>query len=444
MNGVKMNENLKIPLVTEEQTFNEMVSRLYGNGSEILEKQTRRYKALLERYQSAFGAAEDLHWFSSPGRTEIGGNHTDHNHGRVLAAAVNLDSIAVVGKTDGNQVIIHSEGYNQPFIVDLNNLAVCPEEERTTSALIRGIAARFKELGYHLGGFRACITSDVLPGSGLSSSASIEVLIGSIFNHLYNEGKIDPETIALIGQYAENVFFGKPCGLMDQITCAVGGIVTIDFKEPQKPRVKKIYFDFKSRNYSILVVDTGGTHADLTDDYAAVPREMKAVARELGAETCRDIQWEELLSNIKTLRPKVGDRAILRALHFLQDNDRVLNQVAALEKGDFETFLKLVSASGDSSFKWLQNIYSVNNVQEQGLTLALALTEKYIDDCQKGACRVHGGGFAGTIQVFLPVDKVENYIRLIESVFGSNRVLVLSIRPQGVLYLNSFLMNSQE
>lgn len=423
--------------------FRSIFTEIYCNHNDIfLEKKLKRFQNLIEKFKQTFHD-DDLHLFSTPGRTEIGGNHTDHNHGRVLAGSVNLDSIAVAAKTDSNTVTMHSQGYAEPFIVNLNQLDKIAGEKETTSALIRGIAARFKQLGFAIGGFNACVTSDVLPGSGLSSSASIEVLIGTIFNYLFNNGKISPQEIAIIGQYAENEYFSKPCGLMDQTTCAVGGIVTINFEKPKQPVVKKVKFDFASQNYSLLVVDTGGNHADLTDEYASVPREMKSVAKEFNAEVCRDIHYLELIQKIKSLRPKVGDRAILRAFHFLGDNARVTEQVKALEQGDFQKFLSMVNESGNSSFKWLQNIYTTKNIHEQGVSLALAITEKYISDIGQGACRVHGGGFAGTIQVFLPNAVVAEYIKLIESVFGEGKAVVLSIRPYGTIYLNRFL-NSYE
>jgi len=408
------------------------------HNDQILEQKFQRFNRLIEKFRETF-PEQDFHFFSTPGRTEIGGNHTDHNHGRVLAGSVNLDSIAVAATNQTNVVTLHSEGYPAPFVVNLNRLEKMADEIGTTASLIRGIAARLQQLGFHIGGFNACVTSDVLPGSGLSSSASIEVLIGTIFNHLFNRGKIDPQAIALIGQYAENQYFGKPCGLMDQTTCAVGGIITIDFEHPGEPVVKKVNFDFASRNYSLLVVDTGGNHADLTDEYAAVPEEMKAVAHQLGAEVCREISYHDLLARIRTLRDRVGDRAILRAFHFLGDNARVLDQVAALERGDFKKFLSLVTESGNSSFKWLQNIYTTKNVRQQGVALALAVTEQYIADTGEGACRVHGGGFAGTIQVFLPNPAVAGYIERIESVFGRGKAVVLSIRPHGTMYLNPLL-----
>jgi len=309
------------------------------------------------------------------------------------------------------------------------------------TALIRGIAARFKDLSYNIGGFNAYCSSDVLPGSGLSSSASIEVLIGTIFNYMFNQGLISPQEIAIIGQYSENKYFGKPCGLMDQMACAVGGIISIDFKNPASPIVAKVNFDFAAHNYSLLVVDTGGSHADLTADYAEIPGEMRAVASIFDVEYCREISSDKFYSGIADLRDKVGDRAILRALHFLGDNERVVHQVDALEKKDFKTFLSLVNDSGNSSFKWLQNVYSEKNVQEQGVSLGLALTEKYLAEIKEGAARVHGGGFAGTIQVFLPIDAVEGYVNFLESVFGRDKVLVLSIRSEGTLYLNPLFGN---
>jgi galactokinase len=415
--------------------FNEIYCSCDNN---VLAKKIQRIEYLVDKFKQRF-QENDLHFFSTPGRTEIGGNHTDHNHGRVLAGSVNLDSIAVAAIADSNTITLHSEGYPNPFCVNLNQLKKMPEEKETTSALIRGIAARFKQLGLNISGFSACVTSDVLPGSGLSSSASIEVLIGTIFNYLFNRGNISPQEIAIIGQYAENEYFGKPCGLMDQTTCAVGGIVTIDFQNPKQPVVKKVNFDFASQNYCLLVVNTGGNHADLTEDYASVHREMKSVAHEFGAEACREIHYDDFIHKIRALRPKVGDRAILRAFHFLGDNARVAEQVAALEKCDFQKFLSLVNDSGNSSFKWLQNIYTTKNIHEQGVSLALAITEKYISDIGEGACRVHGGGFAGTIQVFLPNAAVEEYIRLVESVFGKGKDVTLGIRPHGTLYLNQFI-----
>ncbi len=409
--------------------------KLYGKDTESQDLQYKRYAELLEDYNSKFYEKE-LHFFSTPGRTEIGGNHTDHNHGRVLAGSINLDSIAIAAENHSHKITVYSKGYDLPFNVDLDDLEINPDEYGSTTSLIRGIAFRLKELDYKIGGFNACITSDVLPGSGLSSSASIEVLIGNIFSSLFNKDAINPEVLAMTGQFAENQYFGKPCGLMDQVACAVGGIVTIDFKNPEDPIIKKVNFDFEAQDYSLVVVDTGGTHADLTDDYASVPTEMKSVAKGLGGTVCRDIVLNGLMAGMKSIRKETGDRALLRALHFLGDNKRVLAQVEALEKNDFSRFLKLVTDSGNSSYKRLQNIYSPKNVSEQGVALALALSEIFLEEIEGGACRVHGGGFAGTIQVFLPNKAVKKYAEFIESILGEGSVHVLRIRPVGTVHLN--------
>jgi galactokinase len=412
--------------------------KIYGKEEETLDKQLKRYEDLKGLFHGKF-QQEEIQYFSTPGRTEIGGNHTDHNFGRVLAGSVDLDSVAVVSENETGIVTMYSVGYEGGFIVDLSNLAVQNEERETTNSLIRGIAARFNELGYKIGGFDAYITSSVLGGSGLSSSASIEVLIGSIFNALYNDNKISSEELAIIGQYAENNYFGKPCGLMDQVACAMGGIVTIDFKDPSQPIIEKVDFDFDAQKFKLLVVDTGGSHADLTSDYAAVPTEMKSVAEALGARVCRELTMEQFIPAIAKLRSEVGDRSVLRAFHFLQENERVVSQVSALKSNDFTGFLELIKESGNSSFRWLQNIYSPQNPGEQGVSLALALSEKYISDVKEGACRVHGGGFAGTIQVFLPSALISEYIEMMESVYGEGSVTVLKIRPIGTLHLNSFV-----
>lgn len=414
--------------------MDKLFAKLYGHDEKIIEHQKNRYREILAKFKELFPQSTgEIQFFSTPGRTEVGGNHTDHNHGRVLAAGVNLDAVAVAAKTDDSVITVYSKGYEGAFVVDINDLEIKEQEKETTFALIRGIAARFKDLGYNIGGFNAYISSDVLGGSGLSSSACIEVLLGTILNYLYNNGQIDVQQLAMIGQYAENVYFGKPSGLMDQMACAVGGFVTIDFKDPKKPVVRKIDFDFESQNYSLLVVDTGGSHADLTADYASIPNEMKAVAQVLGAQVCRELTKEQVIENIPLIREKVNDRAILRALHFLKENQRVTKQVKALEEGNFEEFLTLVKDSGNSSWKWLQNCYTTHNPLEQGITLALALTEDFIDSIGKGVCRVHGGGFAGTIQVFLPTDKVKEYIREIEPILGEGAVTVLNIRPVGTI-----------
>jgi galactokinase len=413
---------------------------LYGRDPAVIQAQIKRYQRIARAFNSLFPKG-DIQWFSTPGRTELGGNHTDHNAGCVLAASVNLDSVAAVVKTNDAVIQIKSEGFPALFTVDVRDCAVKPAEKGTTTALVRGIVSRFKELGFCVGGFNAYIASNVLVGSGLSSSASFEVLLGTIVNTLYNGNRMKAEAIAMVGCYAENVYFGKPCGLMDQMACAVGGIISIDFKDAKKPVVKKVRFDFSRQKYRLLVVDTGGNHTDLTEDYTSVPAEMKSVAACFSKKVCREISYNELASGIEALRTSVGDRAILRALHFLEENDRVALQVKALLKNDFLEFLNLVTASGDSSFKWCQNCYTTKNPREQGVSIALAFTRRYLDKIKQGACRVHGGGFAGTIQVFIPQKHVEAYRALMEAIFKRKSVLTLNIRPYGSVCLTAMHQN---
>lgn len=406
-----------------------VLKALYGNEPAVIATQAKRYEATVALFKSTFGH-DDAEMFSSPGRTEIGGNHTDHNYGRVLAGAVNLDNIAVAKPNGTMTVRILSSGYPQ-FEVDLTNLEPNKAEYFTSVALVRGISARMKELGFNIGGFDAVIDSGVPKGSGLSSSASFEVLIGAIISHLFNEGKLDAVQNAIIGQYAENNFFGKPCGLMDQTACSVGGLVTIDFEDPSKPIVKKVDFDFTKTGYALVITDTGGNHADLNDEYASLPIEMKSVAAQFGKNVLRQVTLEQVIDNIPQMRGKVNDRAILRAIHFERDNARVAEQVAALEKGDFKSFLQMVIASGQSSYMYNQNVYPVNNVEEQGLSLALALSDIVLGS--EGAWRVHGGGFAGTIQAFVPEALLDVYVKTIENAFGEGKCWKLFIRPQGAV-----------
>jgi galactokinase len=402
-----------------------------------LTTQKQRYLHLIEKFKYHFKYNPQM-CASVPGRTEIGGNHTDHNHGNVLAGAINLDSIAAASQTGGSIITLYSEGYAEPFKVDLNQLAPISSEYETSQALIRGIAFKFKKLGYDIGGFDAVMASQVFIGSGLSSSASVEVLIGTILNQLYNAGSIRLETLALICQYAENVYFNKPCGLMDQIACAAGGLISIDFLDPIKPVVRKVNFNLKDVGYKLIVVNTGSSHSDLTDEYTAVPGEMKQVAEYFNQEVCRYLYMSDIIGEAPYLREKLSDRSILRAMHFIEDSDRVRQQVTALESGEFQQFLDLVNDSGDSSFKWLQNIYSTKDPGEQGVSLALALTGHFMRDIKKPAAwRVHGGGFAGTIQVFLADEDVQTYCTFINNIFGEYAALVLSIREVGacVFYL---------
>lgn len=366
--------------------------------------------------------------FSAPGRTEISGNHTDHQHGCVLAAAVNLETVAEVIVLDDPVIIIHSEGY-APVEINLNDLNVHPEEANTTKALVRGVAAAFRQRGAELKGLLAKVRSTVLPGSGLSSSAAFEVLMGTIFNELFFGGKLSPVEIAQIGQYAENVYFGKPCGLMDQTASSVGGMVYIDFADPAKPVVEKLDFDFAKAGHALCIIDSGADHADLTDEYAAIPGELKQVCAFFGKEVLRDIPEEAFFSALPELRHKVSDRAILRAIHFYQENKRVQRQAQALREGDFETFLRLVTESGRSSWMYLQNITPAGAIEHQDVAVALALCDTLLQG--RGAYRVHGGGFAGTVQAFVPLDMLDGFKTGTERVLGAGRCHVLSIRSQG-------------
>ena len=384
-------------------------------------------KMVLDAGFAAVFGMQPRRYFSAPGRTEIGGNHTDHQRGHVLAAAVDLDTRAAVRPNGTMCIRVQSEGY--PLCeVDLTDLAPRKEEENTTAALIRGMAARFVQLGRPVGGFDAYVTSTVLPGSGLSSSAAFEVLMGTVLNGLFGGG-LNAAQIAMIGQYAENVYFGKPCGLMDQMASAVGGMVAIDFSQPESPSVKPIEFDFSACNHALCIIDTHASHADLTEEYAAVPAEMKAVAAHYGCEVLSQVPQERFFAEIPALRKGFGDRAVLRAMHFYAENERVSRQTAALERGDFEAFLNLVKESGRSSFMYLQNVTVSGSTAHQDVALTLALCEKLLGG--KGAFRVHGGGFAGTVQAFVPFDLLEEFRNGMDDALGQGSCHVLSIRAEG-------------
>ena len=376
---------------------------------------------------------EKQYVFSAPGRTEIGGNHTDHQHGCVLAAAVDLETVATVWVDGSTLIQIDSEGY--PVIaVDLNELDVREDEKNTTTSLIRGIASAFVQRGAKLSGFRAKVKSTVLPGSGLSSSAAFEVLIGTILNELFFEKKLSAIEIAQIGQYAENVYFGKPCGLMDQMASSVGGMVYIDFEDPEKPKVQKLEADLETFGYGLCIIDTGADHADLTDEYAAIPGELAQLCQFFGKKYLREIPKAEFVQKIPELRGKVTDRAILRAFHIYQENDRVRQQVEALRWDDIDAFLDLVKESGRSSWMYLQNITPAGAVKHQEVAVALALCETYLKG--QGAYRVHGGGFAGTVQAFVPLDMLDSFKASIEAVLGENSCHVLNIRQEGGIRVN--------
>ena len=394
-----------------------------------VEAQKARYETIKAGYEECYGKAQELSYFSAPGRTEVGGNHTDHNHGCVLAAAVNLDIVAAAAKNDDNVVRLKSLEYPGMDVIDLNDLAPQEKEMEKAASLIRGVCARCRELGYTVGGFNAYTATQVLKGSGLSSSAAFEVVIVTAISHLFNDGAIDAVTAAQIAQYAENVYFGKPSGLMDQTASSVGGFTAIDFHDPKKPVLEKVDFDLAKYNHALCIVDTGGNHADLTGDYAAIPVEMKSVARLLGAEVLRDADEGEFWNRLGELRQKVGDRAVLRAMHFFSDNRTAQEEAALLKAGDFDGFKEKIIASGRSSATRLQNVFACSNPSEQGLSLALAVSEKLL--AGKGAWRVHGGGFAGTIQAFVPVEMLEEYRSAMEAVFGEGTCHVLSIRSAG-------------
>ena len=382
------------------------------------------YTQLKTQFEKLFGS-KPTYIFSAPGRTELGGNHTDHQHGKVLAAAVNREALAAVAANGTNTVNLLSEGYPMCRI-DLTDLSVHSEEEGKTSALIRGVAAKFREYG--LPGFDAYVSSNVLSGSGLSSSAAFEVLMGVIFNHLCGAGKTAVE-IAQIGQYAENVYFGKPCGLMDQTASSVGNIIGIDFQDPAAPVVTPIPFDFASCGYSLCIIDSGASHSDLTDEYAAITTELKAVCRVFGKEYLRDVDEAAFYENIAAVRKAAGDRAVLRAIHIFEENKRVEKQTIALLDGDFESFLKLVTESGHSSWLYLQNVVPAGRTAQQEVAYALAVARQLLGS--RGACRVHGGGFAGTIQAFVPGDMVDSFRTGMESALGAGSCHMMSIRKEG-------------
>ncbi|MDO5344481.1 MAG: galactokinase family protein [Lachnospiraceae bacterium] len=405
--------------------FQEKMHQLYGQKS--LEN-TARYEKLLEMYRETFGESETLALFSAPGRTEIGGNHTDHQHGRVLAASVDMDMIAAASKAEAKEICVQSEGYPMCRI-SLEDLSMKEEEKNSTAALIRGVAARFAELGCKVEGFHACVMSSVLPGSGISSSAAFEVLIGNIINALFFENRVSPVEIAQIGQYAENVYFGKPSGLMDQTASSVGNMLTIDFEDTANPVVRRLDIEFEKSGLALCIIDSGADHADLTDEYAAIPLELKKICRLLGKEVLREIPEQEFMAAIPKIRAEVGDRAILRALHFYGDNERVPKQARALEEGDIDTFLRLVKESGYSSWMYLQNIVPCGSKEHQEMALALALCDRLLNG--RGAYRVHGGGFAGTVQAFVPIDMLDAFRQGMEDALGEGSCHVLSIRPVG-------------
>ena len=407
-----------------DSQYDELLLDIYLDESK-LEYQKGRYVKAIEKFEELFGEA-DVEIYSAPGRSEISGNHTDHQHGEVLAASINLDAIAIVKKNDVVRVV--SDNYDM-ITISLDDIDKKDDEEGTTTALIKGVLAGLKDRGNAIGGFDAYITSDVLIGAGLSSSAAFETIIGTIVSGLYNDMKVSAVDIAIIGQYAENVYFGKPCGLMDQMACSVGSLVHIDFADKANPIIDPVSFDFAKYGYSLCITDTKGSHADLTHEYAAVPAEMRAAAAVLGKEVLHGTTLEDLLKNADAIREKAGDRAYLRAIHFVTENVRVQNAVASLRAEDFDGFLGMIKASGDSSYKYLQNVYTNQDVVHQNVSVALAVSDAILGN--NGVCRVHGGGFAGTIQAFVKNEAVKEYKETLDGVFGEGACEVLKIRKYG-------------
>lgn len=406
--------------------WDEALKKLYMDNQKI-QQQKKRYVKAVASYCEIFGEMP-VEIYSAPGRSEVGGNHTDHQHGRVLAASVSLDAIAVAGRVDETLVRIQSEGYKLCEI-RLDELDKKTREEGTTKGLIRGVLAGLKQQGYKMGGFCAYITSDVLSGSGLSSSAAFETLIGTVVSGLYNHAEIPAVTIAQTGRYAENVYFGKPSGLMDQMACAIGGMVYIDFENEEKPQVEKIDADFEKAGLTLCIVDTKGSHAGLTHEYAQIPVEMKQIAAHFGKNVLREVEEKDFYAALPVLCKESGDRAVLRAIHFFAEDERVVKEVNALRAGDWNRFLKLVKESGDSSYKYLQNVYVSHDTVSEPVAIALAVSERTLAD--KGVCRVHGGGFAGTIQAFVKEAAVLDYKNAMEAVFGADSCHVLKIRRYG-------------
>ena len=410
------------------RAMDEAFSRVYIPAQ--FDTQYQRFTQVLEEFKARFDekGTRDIRLFSAPGRTEVGGNHTDHNYGKVLAASISLDVVAAAAKNDEGVVRIRSAGYPMD-VVSCSDLAVRDADAGRSRSLVRGMLDRFVQLGYKVGGFDATTASQVLSGSGLSSSAAFEVLIGTLINHLYNDGKVSPVEIAKIAQYAENVHFKKPCGLLDQMACSVGGFVTIDFADPQKPVIGKVAFDFASCGHALCIVDTKGSHSDLTDDYAAIRSEMEAVAGFFGKKVLRETDKQSVLDNAAAIAKQCGERAVLRAVHFFNENERVDKEVQSLESGDFEAFKRLVIESGFSSYLYNQNVFTSKRPKNQPLSLALLVSEEILRG--RGAWRVHGGGFAGTIQAFVPLDMLDSYANAMRALFGNDACYVLNIRPVG-------------
>lgn len=419
-------QTIEAKAMVESGVLDDKFMELYVD-SAGLAYQKKRYIKAIEEFENNFMSRE-ISIFSAPGRSEIVGNHTDHQRGKVLATSVNLDAIAIVSKIEDDVVQVVSEGFDY-ITISLSDLSYREDEKETSNALVKGVMASLKNMNYNIGGFQAYITSNVLTGAGLSSSAAFETIIGTIVSNLYNNGGIDNIAIAVAGKNAENIYFGKPCGLMDQMACAVGGMVAIDFADAALPEVKQINIDLNKYGYSMCITDTKGSHADLTDEYATIPKEMKEVAECLGKEVLAEVESEVFYCNISNIRNKLGDRAVLRAIHFIEENKRVARAVEALKAENIESFLAQIKASGASSFQYLQNVYSITDIMHQNISVALAVSDSILEE--DGVSRVHGGGFAGTIQAFVKNDLVEDYRNKMDKIFGSGACTIIKIRNVG-------------
>ncbi|WP_300747667.1 galactokinase family protein [uncultured Brachyspira sp.] len=415
--------------ILKEKKMDEKFYSIYGGDEESIREAYIRLDNTLKHLEYKEKSRE-VYIFSASGRTELSGNHTDHNNGCVLAASINLDKLAAVSKRDDNKIVVYTDYSENPDIIEINDLEINKNEYGKSNALIRGVCAGIKNKGGNIGGLTVSLNNKVLIGSGLSSSACFESLIGEIQNALYNNGKISKVDIAKIGQYAENIYFGKPCGLMAQMGCSIGGIISIDFKDNENPIIEKVEYDFEGRGYAIIITDTKGDHISLTNEYAAIREEMNAVAEYFGKKVCREISKKDLTDNASKLRVKAGDRAMMRVYHFLEENERVINQINALKNDDINTYIKLMNESGLSSFMYLQNCYSITSSKNMGVALAICLTKDFLKG--EGAYRVHGGGFAGTIQALIPLDKTEEYKKYMNAVFGEGSAVKIKVRQSPV------------
>ena len=413
----------------QDKKMDEKFSSIYGGDEKSISEAYGRLSDTIKHFEN-IDKSQEVYLFSASGRTELSGNHTDHNNGCVLTASINLDKLALVAKRNDNKIVVYTDYSNNPDVIDVNNLELDKDEYGKSNALIRGVCAGIKNKGYQVGGCTVSLNNKVLMGSGLSISASFESLIGEIQNALYNDNKLSPVEIAKIGQYAENVYFGKPCGLMDQMGCSVGGIMSIDFKDNDNPIIEKVEYDFEKAGYALMIVDAKGDHSGLTNEYAAIREEMNAIANYFGKKVCRDITKEQLLENASKLRAEIGDRAVMRAYHFLEENERVINQINALKNNDINTYLKLMNESGLSSFMYLQNCFSITSSKSMGVALGICLTKDFLKG--EGACRVHGGGFAGTIQALVPVNRVDEYKKFMDSIFGDGSAVKIRVRQSPV------------